>query len=401
MDFSSVSVAVLFHRLGPYHHARLKALASQCALAVIEFSKIDNTYAWDIVRNETDYPVTSLFTDADIDTKRIDEISHQTKAALSKLAPQVVAIPGWSSPAALAALDWCCQTRTPAILMSASTAHDERRIWWKEWMKSRVVRLFSTAVVGGTPHVDYVAALGLSRDRVFKGYDVVDNDYFSIQSDKMRAAPSTLRPQHSLPENYFLASNRFIEKKNLPRLLEAYAAYVVQVGAGAWSLVMLGDGPLRRALTAQVDRLWLTDKVLFPGFKQYEDLPTYYGLSNAYIQASTTEQWGLVVNEAMASGLPVLVSDRCGCAPDLVKDGINGFTFDPHNVKDMTACMLQIAGNNCDLAAMGQASRDIIHHWSPDTFAENMLKAAEVALTAPRPKAGWFDRALLSLLARR
>jgi 1,2-diacylglycerol 3-alpha-glucosyltransferase len=59
------------------------------------------------------------------------------------------------------------------------------------------------------------------------------------------------------------------------------------------------------------------------------------GLASAFIQASTTEQWGLVVNEAMASGLPVLVSERCGCAPDLVKNGVNGYTFDPYDIKEI------------------------------------------------------------------
>jgi glycosyltransferase involved in cell wall biosynthesis len=377
-------------------------LANRAAVvAAVEFSRRDNTYAWDIVEAETRYPVISLFTDADIDTKPTVEINRQVNATLNRVAPEAVAIPGWSSPAAIAALDWCCQTRTPAILMTESTAHDERRSWWKEWMKSRVVRLFSTAVVGGSPHVDYVAALGLSRDRVSIGYDVVDNDYFSSQSDRARATASTLRQQHSLPANYFLASNRFIEKKNLHRLLEAYAAYVAQASASAWCLVMLGDGALKGPLMAQTGRLGLTDKVFFPGFKQYQELPIYYGLAGAYIQASTTEQWGLVVNEAMASGLPVLVSERCGCAPDLVQNGVNGYAFDPYDIKELTERMLHIAGGNCDLVSMGRASREIIARWSPETFAAGMMKAATAALANPPPRAGWFDRALLWMLMRR
>lgn len=393
--------AVLFHRLGPYHHARLKALHGQGIYTAIEFSKVDNTYAWDQVDTDNGYPVITLIPDRDADNLPINTLNLTIKKALKSLSPQAVAIPGWASPAALAALDWCCKTRTPAILMSESTAHDERRSWWKEWMKSRVVRLFSTAVVGGSPHVDYVAALGLSRDRVSIGYDVVDNDYFSGQSDRARATATTLRQQHSLPANYFLASNRFIEKKNLHRLLEAYAAYVAQAGASAWCLVMLGDGALKEALMAQAGRLGLTDKVLFPGFKQYQELPIYYGLAGAYIQASTTEQWGLVVNEAMASGLPVLVSERCGCAPDLVQDGVNGYTFDPYDIKELTERMVHIAGGNSDLVSMGRASREIIARWSPATFAAGMMKAATAALANPPPRASWFDRVLLWMLMRR
>ena len=67
--------------------------------------------------------------------------------------------------------------------------------------------------------------------------------------------------------------------------------------------------------------LGLDNDVIFPGFIQYDELPAYYGLAKAFIHASTVEQWGLVVNEALAAGLPVLVSERCGCAPDLVREG--------------------------------------------------------------------------------
>lgn len=396
-----MDLAVLFHRLGPYHHARLRALVGQVKFTAIEFSTVDDTYAWDTVQAETGYPVTSLFTDADVDTKTVDEIVSQMESTLSLLAPRAVAIPGWSSVASLAALAWCRATRTPAILMSASAASDARRTWWKEWIKARVVRMFSSAVVGGTPHIDYAAALGLPRARVFAGYDVVDNDYFTSQADMARSDATGLRQHYGLPDRYFLASNRFIEKKNLPRLLEAYAAYVSHAGEAAWWLVMLGDGPLKAELMEQVARLGLTERVQFPGFKQYVDLPVYYGLASAYIQASTSEQWGLVVNEAMGSGLPVLVSNRCGCAPDLVKNGMNGFTFDPYDVEEIARRMLQITQESCDLVAMEHASREIIRNWSPETFATSLLRAADVALTVPPPHARWLDRALLWALMRR
>lgn len=394
-------LAVLFHRLGPYHHARLKALNEHVDFTAVEFSRVDDIYAWDIVRTDGTYPVITLFNDADVTSKSIDVVYAQLKSTLARLQPEVVAIPGWSAPAALAALRWCCLTRTPMVLMSESTAHDERRIWWKEWMKSRIIRLFSTALVGGSPQLDYVSALGLSKERVSIGYGVVDNGYFSGQADKVRLAATTLRQQNSLPEKYFLTSNRFIEKKNLHRLLEAYADYVTEVGENAWHLIMLGDGILKEALKSQVIRLGLADKVLFPGFKQYQDLPIYYGLASLYIQASTSEQWGLVVNEAMASGLPVLVSERCGCAPDLVRNGVNGYTFDPFDTKALTQRMLQISDDTCDLVSMGQASREIIARWSPETFATGMIKAATAALANPPPRAGWFDRALLWMLMRR
>jgi glycosyltransferase involved in cell wall biosynthesis len=136
-----------------------------------------------------------------------------------------------------------------------------------------------------------------------------------------------------------------------------------------------------------------------PGFKQYPDLPAYYGLAKAFIHASTTEQWGLVVNEAMASGLPVLVSNRCGCAMNLVKDGVNGFTFDPFNVEEMAEVMLRLTETpKHRLTEMGDASREIISNWGPERFAKGLHDAVETALKNPRPRARLLDHLLLKAL---
>jgi glycosyltransferase involved in cell wall biosynthesis len=123
--------------------------------------------------------------------------------------------------------------------------------------------------------------------------------------------------------------------------------------------------------------------VLLPGFKQYPDLRAYYGLASAFVHASTTEPWGLVVNEAMASGLPVLVSNRCGCAPDLVRDGVNGFTFDPGNVEQLAHLMLKVSTLNYQLSTFSVASRRIVASWGADRFASGLHQAAEAALGAP------------------
>ena len=104
-------------------------------------------------------------------------------------------------------------------------------------------------------------------------------------------------------------------------------------------------------------------------------MPAYYGLASAFVHASTTEQWGLVVNEAMASGLPVLVSNRCGCAPDLVQEGVNGFTFDPYNVEQLAQLMLKISAfQTFSLSTFGAASRRIIADWGPERFASGLRR---------------------------
>jgi glycosyltransferase involved in cell wall biosynthesis len=166
-------------------------------------------------------------------------------------------------------------------------------------------------------------------------------------------------------------------------------------------LVLLGDGPLKPELERLVAELKLQDSVVMPGFKQYDELPFFYALAGAFIHASTVEQWGLVVNEAMASGLPVLVSNRCGCAQDLVKDGVNGFNFDPYHPEQMAELMFRLSAPQFPLADFGAASRRIITDWSPERFAKGFCQSIESALGAPRPKMGALDRILLQLLSRK
>src|SRR5262249_41808278 len=141
-----------------------------------------------------------------------------------------------------------------------------------------------------------------------------------------------------LPADYFLASARFTEKKNLPGLLRAYARYRDRCqenrtgdAQSPWELVVLGDGPGRQQLEQLRDELGLSERVRLPGFQQYDVLSSYYAFARAFVHASTVEQWGLVVNEAMASGLPILLSNRCGCASMLLDEGVNGYLFDPED----------------------------------------------------------------------
>jgi glycosyltransferase involved in cell wall biosynthesis len=166
-------------------------------------------------------------------------------------------------------------------------------------------------------------------------------------------------------------------------------------------LVLLGDGALRSSLESQIVSLALHDHVQMPGFIQYPELPAYYARAGAFIHASTSEQWGLVVNEAMASGLPVLVSHRCGCAPDLVQAGVNGFTFDPYNVEELANAILKISALNFPLSTFGDASRKINANWGPSRFASGLKAAVECAVTVGPAKSTWLQRLILKMLLRR
>jgi glycosyltransferase involved in cell wall biosynthesis len=401
------STAILFHRVGPYHFARARAAGKLLETTLIEIFGGDEVYDWAPVHGADGFKRVTLF---EKHPQPSCDIERSVRNTLNKIKPATVAIPGWSDAVAFSALKWCLKHRVPAIVMSESTEWDEQRTFWREGIKRRLLKLCSSGLVGGRPHASYLVNLGMAQEKVFQGYDAVDNEYFAGRAAAVRAEEESLRKKYRLPGKYFLVSARFVDKKNLFNVVKAYARYRqlierttgVEPATAPWDLVVLGDGPLKAGLRESVNELGLEKFISLPGFKQYDELPIFYGLAHAFIHASTTEQWGLVVNEAMASGLPVLVSNRCGCAQDLALDGANGFTFDPNNVEEMAQLMMRMGSlPAATLEAMGRESQKIVADWSPERFGQGMARAVETALATTAPKPTFFDRLLLELLLRK
>lgn len=447
-------ITLLFDHFGPYHLARFRVVSEN--VVGIEFFRRSMEYAWEVVERKA-LQLETLFPNCSPNpsTRSLRAAVH---GALDQLQPSAVAVPGWSATGALAGLEWCLNRNTPVILMSESTAHDEPRTFWKEWVKRRLVGLCSVALCGGTAHAAYLRQLGMPADRIFWGYDAVDNGHFArIEGRESRVekgeefeaggpwplvllGDGPMRPELEalaadlglLPSiidgadrqgdgqaasctavpsgRYFLASARFVEKKNLPRLLRAYARYrELCVGPDAKrqaDSVAPGSMPPATGVSVVPGSLppatGVSVALRLPGFKQYDELPAWYHGAGAFVHASTTEQWGLVVNEAMAAGLPVLVSQRCGCAPDLVHEGVNGWTFDPFHEEAMAQAMLKMAAlPEAERAEMGHAGEAIIANWGPQRFADGLSQAADRALEVGPCQAGWFDRLLLRLLTLR
>ena len=372
-------IAILFHRLGPYHCARLNAVNGMVDTVAIEGSGVNPFYDWEVTHRGATFKRVTLFPTTDITRQSKRTVAARVRNVLADVNADVVAVNGWSDHRALAAIDWCSLRGVPIVLMSDSTREDEARLWWKEALKKRIVSLCQTAIVAGRRHSDYIEQLGVRRNCIFTGYDVVDNHHFKIGAKKAVEDIVAVRTSLQLPDNYFLASGRFVSKKNFGGLLSAYAIYKEKLGNSAWHLVLLGDGELRGELERTIKSLDISDYVSLPGFKQYDELPAYYGLAKAFVHPSIVDQWGLVVNEAMAAGLPVLVSRQCGCAPDLVIEGYNGFTFDPRGAESLANLMTKVSSADADLTSMGNASSSIIANWTPAHFAEALVYAASSA----------------------
>ncbi len=281
--------------------------------------------------------------------------------------PRVLILTGYSHPTMRKAARWARKLGVPCIMTTDTTAIDRPRFLFKERIKGLWLKLHYDALfLPGERGVRYFTGLGFPEERMWRGASVVDNSFFEANSEKARHFSEVNRSRLKLPAGYFLTVARLSPEKNVTGLLRAFDSY--RQKGGKWDLVIVGSGPQEPALRQMAHDRQLPG-VHFAGWQKYEDLPTYYGLASCFVLASHSEPWGYVANEAMACGLPVLISEECGCVPELCRRGINGYEFGARDTGRLTRLMLGFSGGEFDLAAMGEASRRIVANFTPDTRA--------------------------------
>lgn len=401
-----VHVAIFTQQISNYHAARYRAAATEFSrvtvVSVLNAAEFNEFMAMDRQDSNEYYGVLRVFEgQADYAAAIADgRLWRRVNEVLNELRPDAIAVAGWSFPESLAAISWAHSARVPVVVMSASQAGDAERSRIREWVKGRVVQACDAALVASERHCQYAVALGLPRHKVSLGYDAVDNLHFAEGADAARRSRADVRDAENLPERYILASGRFIAKKNFPRLVSAFAKALADKDSGH-SLVILGDGTERAAIEHAITEHALGHRVLLPGYRSYHLLPKYYGLADGFVHVSLVEQWGLVINEAAACALPLIVSDRCGAASTLVQPGRNGWIV---NVSDASS-LARALGELMELSSsqreeMGRVSRKLVGDWGPGRFASGLVDAVRAAMLEERRALHPIDRLLFRLIAR-
>jgi glycosyltransferase involved in cell wall biosynthesis len=367
MANSEPSLALLHHSFGPYHVARARSLARLYPGRVrfLRLAKSESPRAWVADAEDLDFETA---VEGVLEAAPASQVIAGLERILDRVKPDVLAIAGYGDANMRHAARWARRHGTRTIMLSDSQARDWPRKRWREWLKRRwVSRHFDAAFVSGASAAFYAESLGIPAHRIWRGYDVVDNDYFSARVADARADADRARRELGLPERFFLFVGRFIPEKNLPRLITGFAAAARHVALQDWSLVMVGSGALEESIRAQAAPLG--DRVRFQGFQQMDVLPSYYALASVVVLPSVSESWGLVVNEAMASGLPVILSAQCGCVADLVFPGVNGAVVDPQDPGSLARAMVSLAEDDDRRRNYGQASARLIHNFSLETWS--------------------------------
>ena len=371
-------VLVALHRVGPYHHARFQAAAEvlQQPLLVLQTRPQSQEYPWNFTVDHATYTLLSLKGGlGPEEDPPAAELKCQLHALLDQYCPEVLVTVGWADPAYL---QLCCiaqQRSVPLVVVSDSRSQDSVRSPLKEWLKRQLLRGYSAGLVAGSQSSDYLRQLGMRPEAIRQPWDVVDNQrFFRLAAEAaLTAAPPSERP--------FLCVGRFIAEKNHALLIQAYGRY--QQTGGIRPLLLVGHGPLEQEVRAACSQLLRPMSVTLAPFVQLEQLGHYYGHSHALVLPSAKDTWGLVVNEAMAAGLPVIVSRACGCAQDLLGNG-EGWCFPSGDPDALADCLHQVDGQ---VAAARQqmvgAARQRLESFSPEAFAQSFVHSCEYARTHP------------------
>lgn len=372
-------IIVLHNIISPYKTLLFNALSDLYNnLTILYISCTETGREWDIRKDDMRFSYEIMF-DRPLDAVSRWALFVRTWNRLNVLNPDLVIIDGYSYASCWSGFFWAKLHRRPLILWSSSNSLDHRRVFYKEWIKKFLVVRCDAYNVYGSRSRDYLIQLGAKKDKIFVVGNNTDNTFYYQQIEKFKGTRAVLCKQYGIPENNFLYIGRFAPEKNLLRLLEAYRK--IRINYSGWGLILVGNGALKEEIENYIRHHNIPD-VLLPGFKQKEEISQFFAISNVFVLPSLSEAWGLVVNEAMASGLPVLVSRNCGCYLDLVKDGENGFSFDPYNTDELVELMRKVIDGKVDLRIMGDRARQIIESFTPERAAEIVVETTEAVHNA-------------------
>jgi glycosyltransferase involved in cell wall biosynthesis len=383
---STRKILILTEIIAPYRIPVFNVLARRTGLDlhVIFLAETDETLRqWRVYKDEICFSYQVLPSWRWRTGKNSFLVNRGLWPALNKVNPEVLICGGYAYAASWEALVWARRHRVEFVLWSESNRHDARGGRAAvEWLKTYFVRRCDRFVVPGKASLEYLRSLEAPAANIVTAPNAVDNRWFAEQAENVRSHATELRQKLKLPARFILFVGRLVPEKGIFDLLAAYAKLESglrsQVG-----LVFAGDGVSREELMQQA-KLISPGAVCFPGFAQREDLAGLYALAEALVLPTHSEPWGLVVNEAMACGLPIIVSSIAGCSDDLVEDGWNGYVVPPRDAEKLSVALDCVIRQPELTQQMRARSLERIQNYSPEACADGLAAAAGFAGTEAR-----------------
>jgi glycosyltransferase involved in cell wall biosynthesis len=255
----------------------------------------------------------------------------------------------------------------------------------KQFFKKSVLKPLFARTAGflsiGRHNAEFYRSYDVPKNKIHLTPYAVDNQYWLSQADALLSHKSDLKQSLGFDRKspIVLFSGKLVPIKRPMDLLRAFETLAESLNAG---LVFLGDGELRGDLEAYARERSLKN-VRFVGFKNQTEMAPYYSMADVFVLPSSFEPWGLVVNEALCFGLPVIASDKVGAAGDLVQDGVNGFVYPAGDVVALAERLHDLLAKADRRSTMGIASRELIGHWGYPEVLVGILKSLD-AVTGSR-----------------
>jgi glycosyltransferase involved in cell wall biosynthesis len=288
---------------------------------------------------------------------------------LNRLEPDCVVVGGWSLMATQLAILWCRTHGVPYLLQSDNHLLERRAKWvrtLKRVVLPHVVPQAAGWLVPGSLALEHIEHYGARRERAIVFPLTIDVAAFARRADSLRSERESIRAELGFAPGTVVALQvgRLVPVKAADILIRAVAAATVP-------LLLVGDGPEERRLRALAEAIGAS--VTFTGLLEDDDLIRMYVAADVFVLASRRETWGVVVNEAMAAGLPLVVSDQVGAGHDLVVAGRNGDVVPADDVEALTTALRDLATDAARRERYGRASKEAISDWGYEKSVESFL----------------------------
>lgn len=368
-----------------YWPARLKALEEELTrhgveLYVIEIAGKGSPYAFAGRDEQPTKRWTTIFPDKEMEDLASSEIKEQLISLFEKINPDVIAAGAIAFPSGAIAAMWAKKHRKSIVIFDDAKLEDVPRGRVTNFIKKSIYRNIDSVMYPAPTWDQTGFSWGFKKEQIFYGVDVVDNSFWQIPSEEKTARKNTI-----------VCVGRQIERKNMEFLIRAFQ----KSNAADYELLLVGDGVENSKLRSLAKE---DSNIKFYPFLTQNEIRTLYKRVSALVIPSKFETWGLIINEAMAAGLPVLASDKCSAAEILVKNGKNGYIFSPNNMDSLINALNTFFSLTPEQqVVMGEESEKIISEWGLNTFAKEMFNAANYAYQHKKECKSITDKIILSL----
>ena len=306
----------------------------------------------------------------------------EIESVLRELQIDVVIVNGWVVKSCLQTLRAAKRMKIPCIVRGEAN-NLRHRPWWKRWLQRLLVRRYDAVLPIGSANRDFYRSHGVPEAKMFNAPYCVENQRFARAAADAESRRSQLRSRWNIPEDAvcYLFCGKFEHKKHPVELVEAFLqAHETRLQAASdprpIHLLMVGDGALRQQCEQLATRHSPLAAITFTGFlNQTQIVEAYVAADILVLSSDAGETWGLVVNEAMACGRPVIVSSLSGCCDDLVVPGETGWSFEFGDWQALAEIMIHAGGDAGLLRSMRDRCRQHLAQFSPEVAAKGIVEA--------------------------